>query len=180
MISRETSSRPPGNEPELRRSEVSAGVATGVSKSAGSCQPTFSGGYLDSENVCALAHGAADCRLCAGDGSLASCSSAARIPMYLVSLCDFSIRSGRPMDPEEWLDSHQRLAALPLELSSSGTVLCAMLGMGDSVGLNVSGHCLDSARSNASPASPTEATSVAGVFSPKDEADFGKPCAEAG
>lgn len=52
-------------------------------------------------------------------------------------------------------------------------MLTAILGIGDSEGLNCSPHCLDSARSSKSALSPNEAVSVAGVNSPIDDAELG-------
>ena len=98
--------------------------------------------------------------------------------MYFVSRWLFTIRSGRPTDPVS-LFSHHRLGARPRELSSSGTVLTAMLGIGESEGLNCSPHWRS--RSIRSPTSPMEPVSVAGVNSPIDEAELGMSrCAEAG
>jgi hypothetical protein len=152
----------------------------GVSNSEDSCQPVFSAGYSSGPNAKPVVPAGGD-RNTSGDGCGSSRRDAAVTPMYLVSRWLFSILSGRPTEPEpELLCSHHLLAVRPRELSSSGTVLTAILGIGESEGLNCSPHCLESARSSMSALSPIEAVSVAGVNSPIDEAELGiAPCAEA-
>jgi hypothetical protein len=164
---------------DLRESPGREGVAIGVSNSEDSCQPVFSAGYSSGPNAKPVVPAGGVDRNTSGDGCGSSRSDAAVTPMYFVSRWLFSILSGRPTEPES-LCSHHLLAVRPRELSSSGTVLTAMLGIGDSEGLNCSPHCLESARSSMSALSSIEAVSVAGVNSPIDEAELGMaPCAEA-
>lgn len=164
---------------DFRVSPGRDGVAMGVSNSKDSCQPVFSAGYSSGPNENPVAPAGGVDLNTSGDGCGSSRKDAAVTPMYLVSRWLFSILSGRPTEPADSLCSHHRLAVRPRELSSSGTVLTAMLGIGDSEGLNCSPHCLESARSSISALSPIEAVSVAGVNSPIDEAELGMaPCAE--
>ena len=157
---------------DLRSPPGRAGVAMGVSYSECSCQPVFSTGYSSGPKAKSVMPAGGVDRTTSGDGCGSSRSVAGVTPMYFVSRWLFSILSGRPTEP--WsLCSHHQLAVRPRELFSSGTVLTAMLGMGDSEGLNCSPHCRESARSRSSALSPIEAVSVAGVNSPIDEAELG-------
>lgn len=90
--------------------------------------------------------------------------------MYFVSL--FVLSTFRPpplLDPSA-LPSHHLLEDLPLELSSSGTVLTAILGIGERLGWNLSPQTPVSSESGMS---PKESVSVAGVNSVKDELELG-------
>jgi hypothetical protein len=163
---------------DMRESPGRDGVAMGVSNSEASCQPVFSAGYSSGPNAKPVVPAGGVDRKTSGDGCGSSRRDAGVTPMYFVSRWLFSILSGRPTEPES-LCSHHRLAVRPRELSSSGTVLTAIRGIGDREGLKCSPHCLESARSIISALSPMEAVSVAGVNSPIDEAELGiAPCAE--
>jgi len=103
----------------------------GVASDSSSCHPTFSGGYsLEGPALPGVPREANE-----GDGSSSYCRlnlPSLCNPMNLDSLLDLSIRWLAPEEPAS--DSHQRLADLPLDSCSSGTVLIAMLRMGERTG----------------------------------------------